>query len=95
MTRSRALAHAVPTGETHFPVKLHGENAPTLPVARKGQSGRLLRRPQRDNPAAFVAHFCTAVPTAIAYSGDRNIWFEDRIAAQGPHRQFGRRSGIV
>ena len=36
------------TGQTNLPIKLHGENAPALPVARKGQSGRLLLRPQRD-----------------------------------------------
>jgi hypothetical protein len=33
---------------------------PSLP-SRKGQSGRLLRRPQRDHHAATVADFCTAV----------------------------------
>jgi hypothetical protein len=35
---------------------------PSLP-SRKGQSGRLLRRPQRDHHAATVADFCTAVST--------------------------------
>jgi transposase len=61
MTRRRALAHAIPTGEAHLSVKLHGENAPALPVARKGQSGRVLLRPQRDHHAASLAEFCTAV----------------------------------
>ena len=46
-----------------FRYKFHGENAPALPVARKGQSGRLLRRPQRAYPAATVVDFCTAVST--------------------------------
>jgi hypothetical protein len=36
---------------------------PALPTAGKGQSGRLLRRPQRDHHAATVVDFCTAVPT--------------------------------
>ena len=49
------------TGQTNLPIKLHGENAPALPAAGKGQSGRLLRRPQRDHHAATVADFCTAV----------------------------------
>ena len=42
---------------THLQIQFHGENTPTLPVARKGQSGRLLRRPQRGYPAATVADF--------------------------------------
>ena len=37
MARRRALAHAVPAGETHLPIKLHGEYAPALPVARKAK----------------------------------------------------------
>ena len=37
-----------------------GEHTPTLPADRKGQSGRLLRRPQRGYPAATVADFSTA-----------------------------------
>ena len=44
-----------------FPVKFHGENTPALPGVRKGKSGRLLRRPQPDHPAATVDEFCTAV----------------------------------
>ena len=60
MTRRRAHAHTVPTGKTDLPIKFHGEYAPALPVTRKGKSGRLLRRPQQDNPAATVADFCTA-----------------------------------
>ncbi len=60
MTRCRALTHAVPTSKTHLPIQFHGENTPALPVASKGQSGRLSRRPQQDHPAAPVADFCTA-----------------------------------
>jgi hypothetical protein len=36
MTRRRALAHPVPTGETNLPIELHRENAPALPAAGKG-----------------------------------------------------------
>ena len=60
MPRRRPRAHAVSTGQTDLPVKFHGENTPALPVARKGQSGRLLRRPQRVHPAATVVDFVTA-----------------------------------
>ena len=59
----RARTHAVSTGQTDFPVKFHGENTPALPGVRKGKSGRLLRRPQPDHPAATVDEFCTAVLT--------------------------------
>ena len=45
-----------------------GENTPTLPVARKGQSGRLLRRPQRGYPAATVADFSTADYTSCRHA---------------------------
>ena len=60
MQCSASRTHAVRTGQTHLPVKFHGENTPTLPVTRKGKSGRLLRRPQRGHPAAPVAEFVTA-----------------------------------
>jgi hypothetical protein len=60
MTRRSAFTHAVPTRETDLPIKFHGENTPALPVARKGQSGRVLLRPQRDDHAATVVEFCTA-----------------------------------
>ena len=63
MTRRLAPAHPVPTGQADLPIQIHGENAPALPVARKGKSGRLLRRPQRDHPAATVADFRTGVHT--------------------------------
>ena len=59
----RSRTHAVSTGQTDFPVKFHGENTPALPGVRKGKSGRLLRRPQPDHPAATVDEFCTAVLT--------------------------------
>lgn len=61
MSRRRALAHPIPTGQTHLPIKLHGEYAPALPAARKGQTGRVLLRPQPDYPTATVADFRTAV----------------------------------
>ncbi len=61
LQRCSALTHAVPTSKTYLPIQFHGKNTPALPVARKGQSGRLLRRPQQDYPAAPVADFCTAV----------------------------------
>jgi hypothetical protein len=57
------LAHAVSTSQANLPIQLHCENAPALPATGKGQSGRLLRRPQRAYPAATVADFCTAVST--------------------------------
>ena len=55
------LAHALPASKTNLPINLHGENTPALPDARKGQSGRVLIRQQRDYPAATVADFSTAV----------------------------------
>ncbi len=39
--------------------------SPTLPVTRKGQSGKVLLCPQQDYPATSVANFCTAVLTPI------------------------------
>ncbi|MCA8909464.1 MAG: dTDP-4-dehydrorhamnose 3,5-epimerase family protein [Rhodospirillaceae bacterium] len=63
MTRRRALAHPISTRETDLPIKLHGEYAPALPAARKGQTGRDLLRPQPDYPTATVADSCTAVST--------------------------------
>ena len=74
MTRRRALAHPVPTGETNLPIQLHGENAPALPAAGKGQSGRLLRRPQRDHHAATVADFCTAVSKSTSSPTRSTAW---------------------
>ena len=61
MPRCLPLAHAVRTSQTNLPVKFHCENPTALPVARKGKSGRLFRRPQRDYPAAPVDDFLTAV----------------------------------
>jgi hypothetical protein len=55
------LAHAFGTSQTNFPIQVHGENPPALPVARKGNGGRLLCRPQQGHPAATVAEFLTAV----------------------------------
>jgi hypothetical protein len=70
VTRDRALAHALPeVGLTNLPIKLHGENAPALPAARKGKRGRLLRRPQQDHPAAPVADFLTGVLIATLETG--------------------------
>src|SRR6185503_6916615 len=39
-----ARTHPVPTGETNLQIQFHGENAPALPAARKGKSGRVLLR---------------------------------------------------
>jgi hypothetical protein len=61
MPRRFSLAHALGTGQPNFPIQIHGENPPALPVARKGKGGRLLRRPQQAHPAATVADFRTAV----------------------------------
>jgi len=47
MTCRLAPAHAAPTRQTNLTIQIHGENTPALPVTRKGQSGRLLRRPQQ------------------------------------------------
>jgi hypothetical protein len=38
------------------------------------QSGRFLRRPQQDYPAATVADFCTAVLT-LSHQILTSIWF--------------------
>ena len=65
----RSRTHAVSTGQTDFPVKFHGENTPARPGVRKGKSGRLLRRPQPDHPAATVDEFCTAVLSQGAKGG--------------------------
>jgi hypothetical protein len=61
MNRCRAFTHAAPTRETDLPIKFHDQNAPTLPVARKGQSGKVLLCPQQDYLATSVANFCIAV----------------------------------
>ncbi len=70
MTRRCAFAHAVPTRKTDLPIKFHGVNTPALPVARKGKSGRLLRRPQRAHPAAPVDDFVTAAYNEIPLEND-------------------------
>ncbi|HYN46023.1 MAG TPA: transposase [Allosphingosinicella sp.] len=53
---------------------------------QKGQTGRVLLRPQRDNHAATVAHFCTAVlnrdGSNIAAGGLRRIAEFYRIEAE-------------
>jgi hypothetical protein len=36
--------HPVPNGETDLQIQFHGENAPALPAARKGKTGRVLLR---------------------------------------------------
>ena len=63
VTRRLARTHPVPYGETNLQIQFHGENAPALPDARKGKSGRVLLRRKRDYPAATVADFSTAVLT--------------------------------
>jgi hypothetical protein len=55
------LAHALSTRQPNLPIQIHSENPPTLPVARKGKGGRLLRRPQQAHLAATVADFRTGV----------------------------------
>ena len=69
MTCRLARTHPVPKGETNLQIQFHGENPPALPAARKGKSGRVLLRPQRDYPAATVADFSTAVLTLPAPVG--------------------------
>ena len=66
MTRRLALAHPLGAGKSNLAIQVHGENPRTLTVARKGKSGRLLRRPQQDYPAATVVEYCSAVLTFIA-----------------------------
>ena len=68
MTCRLARTHPVPTGKTHLQIQFHGENAPALPAARKGKSGRVLLRQQRDYPAATVADFSTAVLNIRGFS---------------------------
>jgi len=63
MKSCSSFAHAVTARKAHLPVKFHAENTPALPVARKGQSGKVLPCPQQDYPATSVANFCTAVLT--------------------------------
>ena len=63
MPRRLSLTHALRTGQSNLTIQVHGENPPTLPAARKGKGGRLLRRPQPAHPAATVADFLTAVLT--------------------------------
>src|SRR6202007_190949 len=65
VARRLARTHPVPYGETNLQIQFHGENAPALPDARKGKSGRVLLRRQRDYPAATVADFSTAVLTRL------------------------------
>lgn len=55
----------------NLPMQIHGENTSALPVTRKGQTGQLLHRPQRDNPAATVDDYCAAV---LKDRGSRKIW---------------------
>ena len=40
----------VPTGQTHLPIQLQAENAPALPAAGKGQSGRLYAARSKPTP---------------------------------------------
>ena len=73
MMRRLALAHPLGTGQSHSPIQVHGENPPTLPVARKGHGGPLSRRPQQAHPAATVADFCTAVLNKYRQRPDRPV----------------------
>ena len=59
-----SLAHALRAGQTNLAIHVHGDDPPALPSnCRKDKGGRLLRRPQRGQPAAPVADFSTAVLT--------------------------------
>ena len=51
-------------------------------LPHEGQSGRFLRRPQQDYPAATVAEFCTAVLTAAMNAHLAEI---SGTVAQGAH----------
>ena len=70
MNSCRAFAHAATTRETDLSVKFHDQNIPALPVARKGQSGKVLLCPQRDYHATSVANFCTAVLNPCRFCPD-------------------------
>ena len=61
MKRSSSFTHAVTARKAHLPIKFDAENTPALPVARRGQSGKVLPCPQQDYPATSVANFCTAL----------------------------------
>ena len=68
-------------------IQIHGENTPARPGVRKGKSGRLLRRPQPDHPAATVDEFCTAVLTPSETLSDvDSIVNPDRSAWWRRHR---------
>jgi len=77
MNCCRSFAHAAPTRETDLPIKSHDQNAPTLPVTRKGQSGKVLLCPQQNYPATSVAKLCTAVLTAA------RRFFKEAIGTNG------------
>ena len=55
--------------QADLPIQLRGGNAPALPENRKGKTGRLLRLPKRDYPAATVANFSTAVLNIMFKAG--------------------------
>ena len=58
------LAHSFRARQTNLAMHAHSDDPPALPEkCRKDKGGRLLRRPQRDHPAATVAEFPTAVLT--------------------------------
>ena len=61
MNYRSAFAHAALTRQTDLPTGFRDRNSPALPVAGKGQSGKVLLCPQQDYPATSVANFCTAV----------------------------------
>ena len=81
----RSRTHAVSTGQTDFPVKFHGENTPARPGVRKGKSGRLLRRPQPDHPAATVDEFCTAALINRTYS-DMASHYDTAVVPARPNK---------
>jgi hypothetical protein len=60
------LAHALRARQTNLAIHVHGDDPPALPDnCVKDKGGRLLRRPQRDQPAAPVADFLSAVDISL------------------------------
>jgi len=54
--------------------RAHQQCIRSLPVTRKGQSGKVLLCPQQDYPATSVANFCTAVLTIGAVTATSASW---------------------
>ena len=69
MTRRRTHAHPVPARETDLPIQFHGMHAPA-PRRRKGSSGRVSLRPQRDNPPLPWTNFSPPFPHYLDVMND-------------------------